>query len=49
LIWTDEGEGKAESTHQLEVLNATDEVGRVRPSALYVHTICEDDKKKKEC
>lgn len=27
-------------THQLEILNATDEVGGVGPPALDVHTIC---------
>lgn len=39
MIWT--AGRKEKPTHQLKILNATDEVGRVRPSALYVHTICE--------
>lgn len=34
---------KGNSTHQLEVLNATDEIGRVGPSALNVHTICKTE------
>lgn len=39
---------KGTTTHQLKVLNATDEVGRVGPPALYVHTICEGRERERE-
>lgn len=40
------GKEKGNSTHQLEVLNATDEIGRVGPSALNVHTICKTERER---
>lgn len=35
-------------THQLEILNATNEVGSVGPPTLNVHTICKWEKREKE-
>lgn len=40
------GGRKNKSTHQLEILNATNEVGSVGPLTLNVHTICKWGEKK---
>lgn len=45
-LGSDREEGKNTPTHQLKVLNATDEVGCVGPPALYVHTICGREREK---
>lgn len=39
---------RCKCTHQLEILNATNEVGGVGPPTLDVHTICTQENKRKD-